>query len=77
MNKIEKLIFETIKSEVNINLSKYQKKKKINEIPNFDSVAWAKVLLALELKFGYELDLDEFTGNETITEFISIIKKQK
>tara|TARA_B110000037_G_C16999373_1_gene456493 strand:+ start:164 stop:409 length:246 start_codon:yes stop_codon:yes gene_type:complete len=51
-------------------------KIKVSEIPGFDSIGWAIIVTSLEAKFNTEFNLSEFSGNETLREFINIVKKQ-
>lgn len=75
MKNIDRIIKEIFIKEFKIKDKKILiNKRKLSEIPGFDSIGWAIVLTSLESKLNLELDLSKFHGDETLKEFIDIIK---
>ena len=77
MKNIDEDIKKVFIEQFKIKNSKFLNyKKKISDIPGFDSIGWAILVTSLESKFNIEFDLSKFSGNETLKEFIIKIKKQ-
>ena len=75
MKKIDEIVFLSISKNLNIPIKQIKKNELFDNLKNFDSLNYVKIILEISKKTKINLPIEELSEIKKIQELINLIKK--
>ncbi len=73
---MEERIFQIVAEVLNIPITEASEDLSVGDIPSWDSMAHAKLIVAIEAEFKIQFDMDEALDIEGVGDIIDILSKR-